>query len=583
MPNGTLADHLHKLGTPLSWLQRLKICIGAARGLDYLHTGTGIDVGVTHRDVKSSNILLTESWAARISDFGLSKIGPTNQPSTYVNTLVKGTFGYLDPDYSFTGRLTRKSDVYALGVILLEVLCRKPALDRSLDEEQQNLARWGQECIKEGNLKRIIDSGIKGEISQKCLKKFVQVVEICLHSNPKRRPTMAEVVVTLESVMTMQEKINRSLQDAGKTIFGRMLDMFIFSSNGDNPEKINSSLQTVGTTNFATMVDKLHVPSNKENSGVQMGINNDVTEADESKDSVSPSGENSGVSFYKEEWIEQYQPGVHIILGTLHDGTREVKRVRFSRRRFGEKGAETWWSENYEQVGNTNYWSSDVQGGSGGGSMIHSDETFDGSSHNMETISSSVFDKLTDELLIETLIRLPLKPANICKCISVRFRSLISSSNFVRCYLNHHQINESFALHYDLDGKRKIRPSSVGMCMAFESPGFSLSFLQETIQYLASNNGLVLCCADLCPPVVYFVCNPLTKQSITLPPPPTDVKATYIGFTCNPQYSCNDNQEQRRTTSFKVVRIQVALRDTLSLEILFSFGVYARLEFWNTT
>ncbi|KAL7596325.1 hypothetical protein Lser_V15G30576 [Lactuca serriola] len=207
--------------------------------------------------------------------------------------------------------------------------------------------------------------------------------------------------------------------------------------------------------------------------------------------------------------------------------------------------------------------------------MIPSYETIDGSSHNVETISSSVFDKLTDELLIETLIRLPLKPANICKCISVRFRSLISSSNFVRCYLNHHQINESFALCYDLDGKRKIRPSSVGMCMAFESPifespGFSLSFLQETIQYLASNNGLVLCCADLCPPVVYFVCNPLTKQWITLPPPPTDVKSSYIGFTCNPQYSCNDNQEQRMTTSFKVVCIQVALRDTLSLEIFCS-------------
>ena len=93
MPNGTLEDHLHKLGTPLSWLQRLNICIGAARGLHYLHTGTGIQVGIIHRDVKSSNILLHESWAAKISDFGLSKIGPTNQPSTCINTIVKGTFG----------------------------------------------------------------------------------------------------------------------------------------------------------------------------------------------------------------------------------------------------------------------------------------------------------------------------------------------------------------------------------------------------------------------------------------------------------------------------------------------------------
>ncbi|KAL7592962.1 hypothetical protein Lser_V15G33719 [Lactuca serriola] len=239
MPNGTLEDHLHSLGTPLSWLQRLKICISAARGLDYLHTGTGIDVGVIHRDVKSSNILLHESWAAKISDFGLSKIGPTNQPLTHVHTLVRGTFGYLDPDYSFTGRLTRKSDVYAFGVVLLEVLCRKRAVDESLGEEQWNLARWVQESIKEGNLKHIIDNGIRGEISPKCLKEFVRIAERCLLSNPKRRPMMAEVVVRLNYVLTLQEKLNISLQATDKTIFGKLLDMFPFASNGENSGSCN--------------------------------------------------------------------------------------------------------------------------------------------------------------------------------------------------------------------------------------------------------------------------------------------------------------------------------------------------------
>ncbi|KAI3496820.1 hypothetical protein L1887_39197 [Cichorium endivia] len=234
MPSGTLEDHLHKLRTPLSWIQRLKICIGAGRGLDYLHTGTGIEFGVIHRDVKSSNILLHESWAAKISDFGLSRIGPTNKPSTYVNTLVKGTFGYLDPNYFSTGRLTRKSDVYAFGVVMLEVLCRKRAVDASLDEEHWGLVTWAQNAIQEGNLKDIVDPDIKGQISTKCLKEFVRIADRCLHNNPKQRPTMAEVVVTLDSVMTLQEKINTSLQAAGRTIFGRMLDMFPFPSNGDN-------------------------------------------------------------------------------------------------------------------------------------------------------------------------------------------------------------------------------------------------------------------------------------------------------------------------------------------------------------
>ncbi|KAL7585454.1 hypothetical protein Lser_V15G46330 [Lactuca serriola] len=216
MPNGTLEDHLHKLGTHLSWLQRLKICIGAARGLDYLHTGMGVDFGVIHRDVKTSNILLSENWAAKISDFGLSKIGPTNQRSTYVNTLVKGTFGYLDPDYFFNGRLTRKSDVYAFGVVLLEVLSRKRAVDESLDEEQHNLARWVQESIKEGNLKRVIDYDIRGEISPKCLKGFVRIAERCLHINPKQRPTMAEVVVATNDdskVLSNSKDNNRNLGD----------------------------------------------------------------------------------------------------------------------------------------------------------------------------------------------------------------------------------------------------------------------------------------------------------------------------------------------------------------------------------
>ncbi|XP_023757430.1 probable LRR receptor-like serine/threonine-protein kinase At1g56130 [Lactuca sativa] len=243
MPNGTLEDHLHKLGTHLSWLQRLKICIGAARGLDYLHTGMGVDFGVIHRDVKTSNILLSENWAAKISDFGLSKIGPTNQRSTYVNTLVKGTFGYLDPDYFFNGRLTRKSDVYAFGVVLLEVLSRKRAVDESLDEEQHNLARWVQESIKEGNLKRVIDYDIRGEISPKCLKGFVRIAERYLHINPKQRPTMAEVVVSLDFVLTLQEKTNSSLKVASRTIFGRMLHMFLFPfpSNANDDSKVLSN------------------------------------------------------------------------------------------------------------------------------------------------------------------------------------------------------------------------------------------------------------------------------------------------------------------------------------------------------
>nr|GEU59362.1 serine-threonine/tyrosine-protein kinase catalytic domain-containing protein [Tanacetum cinerariifolium] len=244
MPRGTLEDHLHKHLNSLPWVKRLKICIGAARGLDYLHTGTGIEHGVIHRDVKSSNILLHKSWAAKISDFGLSKIGPTNQPSTYVNTLVKGTFGYLDQNYFYTGKLTRKSDVYAFGVVLFEVLCRKRAVDSTLDEEQWGLASWAQDSIKEGRLKEIIDTSIKGEISSKCLKEFARLADRCIHSHPKKRPTMAEVVVGLNSVLALQEKANKTSRPAGgMTIFGRKIPTSIFPSKGENSGRHLESLE----------------------------------------------------------------------------------------------------------------------------------------------------------------------------------------------------------------------------------------------------------------------------------------------------------------------------------------------------
>nr|XP_043635295.1 G-type lectin S-receptor-like serine/threonine-protein kinase At1g11330 isoform X2 [Erigeron canadensis] len=238
MPNGTLEDHLHKFHIHLSWLERLKICIGAARGLDYLHTGTGIEFGVIHRDVKSSNILLHESWAAKISDFGLARIGPTNQPSTYVNTLVKGTFGYIDPNYFATGKLTRKSDVYAFGVVLFEVLCQKRPLDKTFE---YGLATWIQDSIKEGNLKQIVYSGIRREISPKCLKGFARIAERCLDNHPNRRPTMTEVVFNLESllaqsVLSLQQKTNNWLQTPGKMIFGRIFDVFSFRAPVENSE-----------------------------------------------------------------------------------------------------------------------------------------------------------------------------------------------------------------------------------------------------------------------------------------------------------------------------------------------------------
>ncbi|GKC10645.1 concanavalin A-like lectin/glucanase [Tanacetum coccineum] len=272
MPHGTLEDHLHKGGVDLSWLQRLKICIGAARGFDYLHTGTGTQHGIIHRDVKSSNILLDKNFAAKISDFGLAKISPTNQTRTYVSTLVKGTFGYMDPCYFTTGKLTRKSDVYSFGVLLLEVICGKPAVDTSLHEDQWSLANWAQDRIKQGKLNHIIDSRLEGQISRSCQKDFARIVCRCLHNQPNQRPTMAEIVSTLEGIVILQERLNSSGTE-GKFV-DKILSFFSVKveSHASNLYSEGESSDEPGNVTYASVPQSPQSPRNQLNSSHSVNL-----------------------------------------------------------------------------------------------------------------------------------------------------------------------------------------------------------------------------------------------------------------------------------------------------------------------
>ncbi|XP_050250072.1 serine/threonine-protein kinase PCRK1-like [Quercus robur] len=200
MPNRSVQDHLsNRFRTPLPWGTRMRIAQDTARGLAYLHEG--MDFQIIFRDFKSSNILLDEQWVAKLSDFGLARLGPSDGLS-HVSTAVVGTIGYAAPEYIQTGHLTSKSDVWSYGVFLYELITGRRPLDRNRPKGEQKLLEWVRPHLS--NLRKfelILDPRLEGKYSLKSAQKLAAVANRCLVRQSKSRPKMSEVLEMVNRIV----------------------------------------------------------------------------------------------------------------------------------------------------------------------------------------------------------------------------------------------------------------------------------------------------------------------------------------------------------------------------------------------
>ncbi|TVU34838.1 hypothetical protein EJB05_16691, partial [Eragrostis curvula] len=198
MPKGSLEDHLLDVPPnwkPLPWHTRMQIAVGAAKGIEYLHEVA--NPPVIYRDLKASNILLDEDFNAKLSDFGLAKLGPIGDQS-HVSTRVMGTYGYCAPEYAMTGKLTKMSDIYSFGVVLLELITGRRAIDTAMPSEEEVLVQWAAPMLRDKKrFVRLADPLLGRKFPPKGLYQALAVASMCLQEDASSRPVISDVVAAL--------------------------------------------------------------------------------------------------------------------------------------------------------------------------------------------------------------------------------------------------------------------------------------------------------------------------------------------------------------------------------------------------
>ncbi|CAF2090137.1 unnamed protein product [Brassica napus] len=208
MENNSLALALFgKSSLKLKWEVRQNICVGIAKGLEFLHEGSTIRM--VHRDIKTTNVLLDADLNAKISDFGLARLH--EEEHTHISTKIAGTVGYMAPEYALWGHLTEKADVYSFGVVAMEIVSGKSNMKRKGSADHVSLINWAVTLQQRGDIMEIVDPTLEGDFNIKEAVRMIKVAFVCTNSSPSLRPTMSEAVRMLQGEI----KITEVMSDPG--------------------------------------------------------------------------------------------------------------------------------------------------------------------------------------------------------------------------------------------------------------------------------------------------------------------------------------------------------------------------------
>ncbi|KAK9071409.1 hypothetical protein SSX86_009978 [Deinandra increscens subsp. villosa] len=218
VPNNTLEFHLHGKGPAvLDWQTRMRIALGSAKGLAYLHEDC--HPRIIHRDIKSANILLDHAYEAKVADFGLAKL--TSGNDTHVSTRVMGTFGYLAPEYASSGKLSEKSDTFSFGVMLLEILTGRKPIDPESEYTDESLVEWARPLIakanEDGDYKELVDPRLKDSYDRNEMAQMASCAAASVRHSARRRPKMSQIVRALEGNASLDSLDEKETKDTNES------------------------------------------------------------------------------------------------------------------------------------------------------------------------------------------------------------------------------------------------------------------------------------------------------------------------------------------------------------------------------